>query len=185
PFGYSGVVIGNKSSITTTSGEVQVRGVVRSNPSSAYAATHGVLVTGGSGIVTGSGSIRLRGAFDADIYDGTDSGVRLENGARLATTGGGDIELTGSATGASTGVSIQAGGAPSLPGAAPQVQSSGDLILRAASGGSTPALVVEAPVSAAGTINLRPGGMDTALNVFDATSSAITVGGAPAAGFAV
>jgi len=174
------------SSLSTTSGNVLVQGVARTSPSSSFSASHGVVVRGGSSIATGSGGIALRGSFDANAYDGTDSGVRLEDGARLATTGGGSIELTGSSSQASPGVSIQAGSAPSGgPGAAPQVQSSGNLVLRAASNGAVPALVVEAPVSAAGVINLRPGGMDTALNAFDATATGITVGGAAGPGFTV
>jgi len=172
------------SSISTTSGDVLVQGVARANPSSAFAATHGVLVRGGSSITAGSGNIALRGSFDGNVFDGTDSGVRLEDGARLATTGGGSIELTGASSRASPGVSIQAGTTPAGGlGAAPQVQSSGNLVLRAVSDGTVPALVIDAPVSAAGVINLRPGGMDTALNAFDATATGITVGGAAGPGF--
>lgn len=176
--GSPGVAI-TDSSISTTSGNVQAQGVVRANPSSAFFASHGVVVGGGSSIVTGAGSIRLQGAFDAAIHDGTDSGVRLEEGASLITRNGGDIELSGSSTGASPGVSIQ----PGSSGAAPVVQSSGNLILRAASEGGGPALVLDAPVSAAGTINLRPGGFNTSLATYDDTETAITVGGAAGPGF--
>jgi len=174
------------TAISTTSGNVLVRGVQDyDRGSSAFNATHGVLVTGGSSITAGSGNIALRGLFASAVVDGTDSGVRLEDGARLTTTGGGSIELTGSSLQGTPGVSIQPG-ISSLtggPGAAPQVQSSGNLVLRASNDGSAPALAIDVPVSAAGTINLRPGGMDAALNAFDATASGITVGGAAGPGF--
>ncbi|CAN7189771.1 filamentous hemagglutinin N-terminal domain-containing protein [Variovorax paradoxus] len=173
------------TAISTTSGNVLVRGVQDFNRgSSAFNATHGVLVTGGSSITTGSGNIALQGLFASAVVDGTDSGVRLENGARLATTGGGSIELTGSSLQGTPGVSIQNGLlSTGAPGAAPQVQSSGNLVLRASNDGSAPALAIDVPVSAAGTINLRPGGMDAALNAFDATAAGITVGGAAGGGF--
>ena len=173
------------TAISTTSGNVLVRGVQDfDRGSSAFNATHGVLVTGGSSITTGSGNIALQGLFASAVVDGTDSGVRLENGARLATTGGGSIELTGSSLQGTPGVSIQPGLlSTGAPGAAPQVQSSGNLVLRASNDGSAPALAIDVPVSAAGTINLRPGGMDAALNAFDATATGITVGGAAGPGF--
>ncbi|MDA7418741.1 filamentous hemagglutinin N-terminal domain-containing protein [Xenophilus arseniciresistens] len=182
--GSPGVSIRNDSQISTTSGNVEVKGVVRANPSSAFFASHGVVVGGGSGITTGAGSIRLQGSFGGTSFDGTDSGVRLEEGASLITRGG-DIELTGSSTTDTPGLSIQPGGTPSLPGAAPVVQSGGNLILRASSNGGQ-ALVIDAPVSAAGTINLRPGGLDdSSLTTFDATETPITVGGAAGSGFTV
>ncbi|KLN57208.1 filamentous hemagglutinin N-terminal domain-containing protein [Variovorax paradoxus] len=173
------------TAISTTSGNVLVRGVQDfDRGSSAFNATHGVLVTDGSSITTGSGNIALQGLFASAVVDGTDSGVRLENGARLATTGGGSIELTGSSLQGTPGVSIQPGLlSTGGPGAAPQVQSSGNLVLRASNDGSAPALAIDVPVSAAGTINLRPGGMDAALNAFDATAAGITVGGAAGGGF--
>lgn len=176
------------TAITTTSGNVLVRGVQNfDRGSSAFNATHGVLVTGGSSITTGSGNIALRGLFASTVVDGTDSGVRLEDGARLATTGGGSIELTGSSLRGSPGVSVQPGISSSTggPGAAPQVQSSGNLVLRAGNDGTTPALAIDVPVSAAGTIDLRPGGMDATLNAYDATATGITVGGAAGPGFTV
>ena len=174
------------TAISTTSGNVLIRGVQDfDRGSSASNATHGVLVTGGSSITTGSGNIALQGLFASAAVDGTDSGVRLEDGARLATTGGGSIELTGSSLQGTPGVSIQPGISSFTggPGATPQVQSSGNLVLRASNDGSAPALAIDVPVSAAGTINLRPGGMDAALNAFDATATGITVGGAAGGGF--
>ncbi|BEP33579.1 hypothetical protein GmRootV59_05530 [Variovorax sp. V59] len=174
------------TAISTTSGNVLVRGVQDfDRGSSASYATHGVLVTGGSSITTGSGDIALQGLFASAPVDGTDSGVRLEDGARLATTGGGSIELTGSSLQGTPGVSIQPGISSFTGGvgAAPQVQSSGNLVLRASNDGSAPALAIDVPVSAAGVINLRPGGMDASLNAFDATSTGITVGGAAGPGF--
>ncbi|MDQ0022760.1 filamentous hemagglutinin family protein [Variovorax paradoxus] len=174
------------TAISTTSGNVLIRGVQDfDRGSSAFNATHGVLVTGGSSITAGSGNIALQGLFASAVVDGTDSGVRLEDGARLTTTGGGSIELTGSSLQGTPGVSIQSGISSFTggPGAAPQVQSSGNLVLRASNDGSAPALAIDVPVSAAGTINLRPGGMDAALNAFDATAAGITVGGAAGPGF--
>ncbi|MFM9926192.1 filamentous hemagglutinin N-terminal domain-containing protein [Variovorax sp. H27-G14] len=188
----SGVVITSgrgPSALSTTSGNVTVQGVARRQASSTFAGSHGVLVGGGSSITTGSGSIALRGYnFNNDptapAVNG-DSGVRLENGARIVTTGGGNIEITGRSLNGGTGVAIEAGGSPTAPGALPVVQGSGNVVLRALNDGSTDALVIGAPVSAAGAIDLRPGGMDDSFTVFDATTTPIVLGGAGTGGFSV
>ena len=188
----SGVVITDgrtPSTISTTSGNVTVQGVARRQASSTFAAAHGVLVNGGSSITTGSGSIALRGYnFNNDTTvpaAAPDSGVRLENGARIVTTGGGDIEITGRSQNGGSGVSIEAGGSPSVPGAAPVVQSSRNLVLRAVNDGSTDAIVIGTPVSAATAINLRPGGMDANFAVSDSTNAPIVLGGAGTGGYSV
>ncbi|WP_395349084.1 filamentous hemagglutinin N-terminal domain-containing protein [Variovorax sp. UC122_21] len=188
----SGVVITDgrtPSTISTTSGNVTVQGVARRQASSTFAAAHGVLVNGGSSITSGSGSIALRGYNfnnDTTVPAATpDSGVRLENGARIVTTGGGDIEITGRSQNGGTGVSIEAGGSPSPPGTAPVVQGSRNVVLRAVNDGSTDAIVIGTPVSAANAINLRPGGMDANFAVSDTTNAPIVLGGAGTGGFSV
>lgn len=188
----SGVVITDGrglSALSTTSGNVTVQGVARRQPSSTFAGSHGVLVNGGSTITTGSGNIALRGYnFNNDATApavGGDSGVRLENGAQLVTTGGGGIEITGRSQNGGTGVAIEAGGSPTAPGAQPVVQGSGNVVLRAVNDGSTDAIVIGAPVSAAGVIDLRPGGMDGNFAVSDATATPIVLGGAGTGGFSV
>lgn len=188
----SGVVITDgrtPSTISTTSGNVTVQGVARRQASSTFAAAHGVLVNGGSSITTGSGNIALRGYNfnnDTTVPAATpDSGVRLENGARIVTTGGGDIEITGRSQNGGTGVSIEAGGSPSLPGTAPVVQGSRNVVLRAVNDGSTDAIVIGTPVSAANAINLRPGGMDANFAVSDSTNAPIVLGGAGTGGYSV
>ncbi len=188
----SGVVITNgrgPSALSTTSGNITVQGVARRQASSTFAGSHGVLVGGGSAITTGSGSIALRGYnFNDDATAPAvngDSGVRLENGAQVVTTGGGNIEITGRSLNGGTGVAIEAGGSPTAPGAPPVVQGSGNVVLRALNDGSTDALVIGAPVSAAGAIDLRPGGMNDSFAVFDATTTPIVLGGAGTGGFSV
>lgn len=181
------------SSISTTSGNVLLQGVVpppQPQASSSFIPLHGVVITGGSSITTGSGNITLHGANLGTPFDGTDSGVRVEDGARLITTGGGSIELTGSSASGGPGVSVAPGiefsdGVPVGVQPPPLIQSSGNVVLRASNGGSTDALVIEAPVVAAGVINLRPGGVDAALNASDAVATPITLGGSSASGFAV
>jgi filamentous hemagglutinin family protein len=177
------------STLSTTSGNVTVQGVARRQPSSTFAGSHGVLVNGGSSITSGSGTIALRGYnFNDDPTSpaaGGDSGVRLENGARIVTTGGGGIEITGRSANGGTGVAIEAGGSPTAPGALPVVQGSGNVVLRAVNDGSTDAIVIGAPVSAAGAIDLRPGGMDANFVASDATTTPIVLGGAGTGGFSV
>jgi hypothetical protein len=192
----SGVVITNgqtgSSNIATTSGDVVVQGVARREVrqgSSTFAAAHGVLINGGSTVTTGSGNIAVRGYnFNNDPTAPTvagDSGVRMEAGAQLVTTGGGNIEVTGRSQNGGTGIALQAGGSPTAPGALPGIRSSGNVVLRAANDGSTDAIVIDAPVVAAGVINLRPGGVDSALNASDATTTPITLGGPSAKGFSI
>lgn len=191
----SGVVITDgraASALSTTSGNVTVQGVARRQASSTFAGSHGVLVNGGSSITSGSGTIALRGYnFNNDATaptapgTGGDSGVRLENGARIVTTGGGGIEITGRSANGGAGVAIEAGGSPTAPGALPVVQGSGNVVLRAVNDGSTDAIVIGAPVSAAGVIDLRPGGMDANFVASDATTTPVVLGGAGTGGFSV
>ncbi|MDH6592537.1 filamentous hemagglutinin family protein [Variovorax sp. TBS-050B] len=184
----SGVVVTDgrtTSALSTTSGNITVQGVARRQASATFAGAHGVLVNGGSTITSGSGDIVLRGYnFNTDSNP-ADTGVRLENGARIATTGGGDIEITGASQNGGAGVSMQAGGGVSAPGALPSVQGSGNVVLRAVNNGSTDAIVIGAPVSAANTLDLRPGGMDANFAAFDATTAPIVLGGAGGGGFSV
>ena len=188
----SGVVITDgraASALSTTSGNITVQGVARRQASSTFAGSYGVLVNGGSSIASGSGTIALRGYnFNNDPTApavGGDSGVRLENGARITTTGGGGIEITGRSANGGAGVAIEAGGSPTLPGALPVVQGSGNVVLRAVNDGSTDAIVIGAPVSAAGAIDLRPGGMDQNFAASDATTTPVVLGGAGTGGFSV
>lgn len=189
----SGVVITSgqigPSTISTTSGNVTVQGVARRQASSTFAAAHGVLINGGSSITTGSGNIAVRGYNfnnDPSAPGATeDSGVRLENGAQLVTTGGGNIEVTGRSQNGGRGIVLQAGGAPTAPGALPGIRSSGNVLLRASNDGSGDSIVIEAPVVAAGTIDLRPGGVDVNMNVSDDTATPIVLGGPTVNGFSV
>ncbi len=189
----SGVVITDgqtgPSTISTTSGNVTVQGVARRQASSTFAAAHGVLINGGSSITTGSGSIAVRGYNfnnDPSAPGATeDSGVRLENGAQLVTTGGGHIEVTGRSQNGGRGVVLQAGGSPTAPGALPGIRSSGNVLLRASNDGSGDSIVIEAPVVAAGAIDLRPGGVDANMNVSDDTATPIVLGGPTVNGFSV
>ncbi|WP_341890861.1 filamentous hemagglutinin N-terminal domain-containing protein [Variovorax sp. YR752] len=189
----SGVVITSgqigPSTISTTSGDVTVQGVARRQASSTFAAAHGVLINGGSSITTGSGDITLRGYnFNNDPSAPAateDSGVRLEDGAQLVTTGGGNIEVTGRSQNGGRGVVLQAGGAPTAPGALPGIRSSGNVLLRASNDGSGDSIVIEAPVVAAGTIDLRPGGVDVNMTTSDDTATPIVLGGATVNGFSV
>lgn len=189
----SGVVITDgqtgASTIGTTSGNVTVQGVARRQASSTFAAAHGVLINGGSSITTGSGNIAVRGYnFNNDpSAPGVteDSGVRLENGAQLVTTGGGNIEVTGRSQNGGRGVVLQAGGSPTAPGALPGIRSSGNVLLRASNDGSGDSIVIEAPVVAAGTIDLRPGGVDVNMVASDDTATPIVLGGPTVNGFSV
>ncbi|RIX73419.1 filamentous hemagglutinin N-terminal domain-containing protein [Acidovorax cavernicola] len=189
----SGVVITSgqlgPSTISTTSGNVTVQGVARRQASSTFAAAHGVLINGGSSITTGSGNIAVRGYNfnnDPSAPGATeDSGVRLENGAQLVTTGGGNIEVTGRSQNGGRGVVLQAGGSPTAPGALPGIRSSGNVLLRASNDGSGDSIVIEAPVVAAGTIDLRPGGVDVNMNASDNTATPIVLGGPTVNGFSV
>ena len=189
----SGVVITSgqigPSTISTTSGDVTVQGVARRQASSTFAAAHGVLINGGSSITTGSGDITLRGYnFNNDPSAPAateDSGVRLEDGAQLVTTGGGNIEVTGRSQNGGRGVVLQAGGSPTGPGALPGIRSSGNVLLRASNDGSGDSIVIEAPIVAAGTIDLRPGGVDANMTASDDTATPIVLGGPTVNGFSV
>jgi len=173
--------------ISTTSGAVTVTGRGRDHVdgSTFLVPAAGVLVSRAS-IGTVSGGITLRGHVD-DIARpaSVSAGLRVENGAQIVTTGGGDIELTGRAQANGIGFVLEAGGAPTAGNPAPSVQGSDQVVLRADNDRSTDAIAIAAPVSAGSVINLRPGGLDALGNASDSVNAPISLMGGAATGFAV
>ncbi|MES2529844.1 MAG: filamentous hemagglutinin N-terminal domain-containing protein [Pseudomonadota bacterium] len=187
----TGVRIDAGSAITTTTGNVSVTGRGTDKPagagSSLLVPSAGVLVSRAS-IGTVAGGITLRGYVnDTPKAAASDSaGVRVQDGAQIATSGGGDIEISGSAQAGGVGVVLQPGLTPAFAtGATPGVSGSRHVLLRARNDGSTDAIVIEAPVAAAGVLNLRPGNVDATGAASDGTATPIVLGGGAANGFAV
>lgn len=177
------------ASIATTSGNVAITGLgvgLSAASSGALLPSAGVLISRAS-IGTVSGGIVLHGYVnDPPLADALRAGVLVQDGAQLATSGGGDIELTGRAVNGSAGVAIVPGVPPvGVPVQVPAVAASGDVVLRAANNATTDALVIGAPVSAGGLIDLRPGGTDATGIASDATTTPITLGSAAGIGFDV
>ncbi|CAN5715065.1 hypothetical protein BH11PSE13_BH11PSE13_10990 [soil metagenome] len=177
------------ASISTTSGNVAITGLGTGRPpagSGALLPSAGVLISRAS-IGTVSGGIVLHGYVnDPPLAGALRAGVLVQDGARLATTGGGDIELTGRAANGSAGVAIVPGVPPvGVAALVPAVAGSGDVVLRAANNATTDALVIAAPVSAGGVIDLRPGGTDATGIASDAIATPITLGSAAGIGFDV
>jgi hypothetical protein len=83
-------------------------------------------------------------------------------------------------------VVLQPGLTPaSAPGTTPGMSGSRHVLLRAGNDGSADAIVIEAPVAAAGVLNLRPGSVDATGAASDSTTTPIVLGGGAANGFAV
>ncbi len=163
--------------IATTSGVVTVTGRGRNYTSGIVFPTAGVLVSQAS-IGTVSGGITLRGYVDDTTPAVGSAGVRMANGAQLATTGGGDIEVTGRALTSGNGLLLQTGGTGGIQG-------SRQVVLRAVNDGSTDAIAIASPVNAGTVLDLRPGGVDAAGNGFDSVATPVTLGGPAATGFAL
>ena len=171
--------------ITSTTGTIVLSGRGTDKPaggSSALAPSSGVLVTG-AGIGSTSGAITLRGSVADTVKAGsTSAGVSLLDGARIATTGGGAIELSGGAGGNGAGVRMvrSTGTAPS-----PFISGTGNVLLRAGNDGSSDAIAIAGPVTATGVIDLRPGSVDAAGVATDRIGTPITLGDTAGTGFSL
>lgn len=189
-----------EAGLFTTTGDIRVTGVGGFNASGAFLPGYGVLISApdfnGAGqprISSVDGDIAVRGLRLAGT--GAGAGVRVGGNARITTTGQGDIELTGETQGNGAGVQLAPTFSDTFGTQQGAVVGGGrHVTLRAANDGSTDALVLGAgsQATAAGVMNLRPGGIDLAgtpdayvATAADRTGNAITVGGAAATGFAV
>ncbi|MET3442231.1 filamentous hemagglutinin family protein [Variovorax paradoxus] len=180
-----------QTDISTTSGNINVSGVGNFTGNSSEIPGHGVVINHAvlrsvDGDIAVSG-LRQSGAGDPGT--GGD-GVLLRNGSRIATTGTGNIELTGQADGGGAGVRL--GPVAPVPGQFPTVlagvsvsSAGGNVVLRASNGGGTDALVIDGTVTAGNVVNLRPGGVAADGTAFDQVATPITLGGTANTGFAV
>ncbi|WP_213959884.1 filamentous hemagglutinin N-terminal domain-containing protein [Variovorax sp. dw_954] len=196
------------SGIFTTSGGITLTGVGSFAGNIFSTPGHGVVIDGATGFSTGTlqsidGNITVNGLRLAGAA-GTapDNGVLLGSRSLIASTGTGNITITGETQGAAAGVLIAAATPPlpaqEIPGApGALVTGNNVVVLRAANDGTVDALSVgahdEGPTVIAGTVlNLRPGGVDVAgtpdalvVTPVDRTANPITLGGAAANGFAI
>ncbi|MDR6853894.1 filamentous hemagglutinin N-terminal domain-containing protein [Variovorax guangxiensis] len=181
----SGVRLENFQSVgtfSTTSGNISVTGIGTFNNNVAGAPGHGVEINSET-LRTVSGNITVTGRRLAG-GPVAGSGVLLQDGALLQTTGGGDIFVTGQYDGTGAGVNI-APPASTTSGPGGQIDGSRNVVLRAVNDGSTDALVIGDTVHAGNALDLRPGGVDLAGNALDRTDLPITIGSTVNTGFAV
>ncbi|MFM9424213.1 filamentous hemagglutinin family protein [Variovorax sp. GrIS 2.14] len=177
---------GTDSSISTTSGAIRITGVGNSlSGSGAPTAGHGVEINGAT-VQSVSGNISVHGLRVVQTPDSpVGNGVRIVNGGSVTTLGAGNIEITGESQIADAGIFIQGPTGTGIPIPASRVAGDGNVVLRAASGGTADALAVGGSVNAGGVLDLRPGGVDAAGNAGDRIANPITLGGTAANGFAV
>lgn len=167
------------AAIATTSGAITLTGLGTDTPAG----------TGGSGtpragvslegtaLQTATGLVTVRGRIADNARTGSSSaGVRIAANASIATTGAADVDIAGSAAANGIGLVVE-------PGAS--LASGANLVLRAGNDGSSDAIVLGGPVSAAGLVNLRPGIVDAAGIAADATTAPISLGGSAATGFSL
>ncbi|MDR6534996.1 filamentous hemagglutinin N-terminal domain-containing protein [Variovorax soli] len=181
----SGVVLENFQSsgtLSTTSGNISVTGIGTFNGNVTGTPGHGVEINSET-LRTVSGNISVTGRR---LAGGTvvGSGVLLQGGALLQTTGGGDIRVTGQSDGNGAGVNI-APPASTTSGPGGQIDGSRNVVLRAVNDGSTDALVIGGLVHAGNALDLRPGGVDLAGNGLDRTDVPIAIGSTVNTGFAI
>lgn len=188
--------------IHTTTGNVRITGIGSFTPNSAAAPGHGVVIGGNSFaagnlpmVQTGSGNIEINGLRLASGGPVGGDGVFIGNRALITSTGGGNISVTGESQNAG-GAGIRFANEQPITVLIPagRIEGSGNVVLRASNDGTSDALVLGtgSQVSAAGVLNLRPGGVDLAgpplayaATPVDRPGDVITVGGAAATGFAV
>ncbi|VWX58593.1 Heme/hemopexin-binding protein [Burkholderiales bacterium 8X] len=171
-------------SVITRSGNISIVG-----RGSDHLADQGVAPTPAAGVQVSaatigseSGNVTLRGHVDDLARAGsTSAGVRIENGAQVLTTTGGNVEITGRAQANGAGLVV----ANSVSGVQTLVSGSRQVVLRADNDRSTDAIVIQAPVSAAGVMNVRPGGLDAAGVATDSVAAPISLAGGPATGFSL
>ncbi len=177
---------GAASRISTTSGAIRITGVGSAlSGSGTPSAGHGVEINGASAQSV-SGDIAVHGLRTAQTPDSpVGNGVRIVNGSNVTALGTGNIDITGESQIADAGVLIQGPTGVGIPIPASRVASGGNVVLRAASGGTADALAVGGSVNAGGVLDLRPGGVDVAGNAGDRIANPITLGGTAANGFAV
>ncbi|WP_431108779.1 beta strand repeat-containing protein [Variovorax paradoxus] len=189
---FTGTGFANRQTdISTTSGNINVTGVGNFTGNSSEIPGHGVVLNNAV-LRSVDGNIEVTGLRQSGAGDpGTGGdGVLLRNGSRIATTGTGNIELTGQADGGGAGVRL--GPVAPVPGLFPVVlagvsvsSAGGNVVLRASNGGATDALVIDGTVSAGNVVNLRPGGVAADGTAFDQVATPITLGGTANTGFAV
>lgn len=181
----SGVRLENFASVgtlSTTSGNISVTGIGTFNSNSAGTPGHGVEINSET-LRTASGNITVTGRRLAGGQE-VGSGVLLQDGALLQTTGGGDIFVTGQYDGIGAGVNI-APPASTTSGPGGRIDGSRNVVLRAVNSGTTDALVIGDTVHAGNALDLRPGGVDLAGNPLDRTDVPIAIGSTANTGFAV
>ena len=157
------------SSVRTTSGDISIVGLALA-PGVGRDNT-GVYIDG-TDVNADSGTIEVVGRAEGDAVAQV-IGVDLTNGVFIDTLSG-DVRLTGESTTSGAGVSMLA---PSDDGSGAEVDSGGNVIVRARNNGGADSVVLNGEISAAGVVNLRPGGVDATGAPMDIATDPITIGG--------
>lgn len=172
--------------ISTTTGDINVTGVGAFSSNSTDLPGHGVVIDNAR-LASENGNIAVRGLRQAGATPGT--GVSLQNGAQIITTGTGDIEVTGEALGGGTGVMLTAAftNPQGVPFPASKIDGNRNVVLRASNDGSSDAIVLNGTVRAGQVLNLRPGGVNASTGAgADRPADAISLlGGSGATGYAI
>lgn len=172
--------------ISTTTGDINITGVGAFSSNSTDLPGHGVVIDNAR-LASENGNIAVRGLRQAGATPGT--GVSLQNGAQIITTGTGDIEVTGEALGGGTGVVLTAAftNPQGVPFPASKIDGNRNVVLRASNDGSSDAIVLNGTVRAGQVLNLRPGGVNASTGAgADRPADAISLlGGSGATGYAI
>ena len=146
--------------IETTSGNIGITGIGAFSSNSADAPGHGVIIDQAQ-VGAFDGNVTVRGLRLAGGTPGT--GITLQNGGRIVTSGAGNTEVTGESQGGGAGLLTTAGGTNGQGITFPDSIIAGrNVVVRANNDGSADAIVLGGSVGALETINLRPGGVDAA-----------------------
>ncbi|MBS0453332.1 MAG: filamentous hemagglutinin N-terminal domain-containing protein [Proteobacteria bacterium] len=184
-------VEGGQGVITTTTGNINITGVGAFSSNSSDGSGHGVVISNAR-VASTDGNIAVRGLRQVSGDESgppPGNGVLLQNGAQIATTGVGDIEVTGETQGAGAGLVLTAAITdPQLVNyPASTIDGNRNVVLRASNDGSSDAVVLNGTVRAGQVLNLRPGGVNAATGAGEnRTANPISLmGGTGATGYAI
>lgn len=184
-------VEGGQGVISTTSGNINITGVGALSSNSSDGSGHGVIISNAR-VASVDGNIAVRGLRQVSGDESgppPGTGVLLQNGAQIAATGAGNIEVTGETQGSGAGLVLTAAVTDpqfaSLP--ASTIDGNRNVVLRASNDGSSDAIVVDGTVRAGQVLNLRPGGVNASTGAGENRTAApiSLMGGSGATGYAI
>lgn len=155
-------VEGGLGIISTTTGNINITGVGAFSSNSSDGSGHGVVIDNAR-VTSVNGNVAVRGLRQVSGEESgppPGTGVLLQNGAQVTTTGTGDIEVTGETQGSGAGLVLMGSNGDGGPSSI--IDGNRHVVLRAANDRSSDAIVLNGTVRAGQVLDLRPGAVNAA-----------------------